>query len=73
MVDYDQEDVGGCRDLLKTKDGIDQLALYNASVGRLIFILSVYASSLQLKFNNFQFHVEMQIEAYCSRMHLFLC
>ncbi|XVE82397.1 hypothetical protein DITRI_Ditri16bG0001200 [Diplodiscus trichospermus] len=34
MVDYDQEDVGVCRDLLKTKDGIDQLALYNASVGR---------------------------------------
>lgn len=44
MADYDQEDVGGCRDLLKTKDGIDQLALYNASIGRLIFILSVYAN-----------------------------
>ncbi|XP_017977967.1 PREDICTED: rab escort protein 1 [Theobroma cacao] len=34
MADYDQEDVGVCQDLLKTKDGIDQLALYNASVGR---------------------------------------
>ncbi|KAK8517688.1 hypothetical protein V6N13_127845 [Hibiscus sabdariffa] len=34
MADYDQEDTGVCRDLLKTKDGIDQLALYNASIGR---------------------------------------
>ncbi|XVF56454.1 hypothetical protein PTKIN_Ptkin06aG0121900 [Pterospermum kingtungense] len=34
MVDYHQEDVGVCRDLLKTKDGIYQLALYNASIGR---------------------------------------
>ncbi|XVF02731.1 hypothetical protein REPUB_Repub04eG0199400 [Reevesia pubescens] len=34
MADYDQEDVGVCRDLLNTKDGIDQLALYNASIGR---------------------------------------
>ncbi|XVE89431.1 hypothetical protein DITRI_Ditri19aG0201000 [Diplodiscus trichospermus] len=34
MVDYDQDDVGVCRDLLKTKDGIDQLAVYSASVGR---------------------------------------
>lgn len=58
MADYDQEDVGVCQDLLKTKDGIDQLALYNASVGRLIFILSAFASSLQLKFENFQCHVE---------------
>ncbi|KAL4366825.1 hypothetical protein GQ457_05G006020 [Hibiscus cannabinus] len=34
MADNDQEDTGVCRDLLKTKDGIDQLALYNASIGR---------------------------------------
>ncbi|KAK8717631.1 hypothetical protein V6N13_044892 [Hibiscus sabdariffa] len=34
MADYDQEDTGVCGDLLKTKDGIDQLALYNASIGR---------------------------------------
>ncbi|XVF18144.1 hypothetical protein REPUB_Repub10bG0187000 [Reevesia pubescens] len=34
MADYDQEDVGVCRDLLTTKDGIDLLALYSASVGR---------------------------------------
>ncbi|XP_022740696.1 rab escort protein 1 [Durio zibethinus] len=34
MADYDQEDIGVCRDLLTTKDGIDQLALYNASIGR---------------------------------------
>ncbi|GLT26901.1 hypothetical protein SLA2020_019400 [Shorea laevis] len=32
MVNYDQE--GVCKDTLKTKDGIDRLALYNASVGR---------------------------------------
>ncbi|KAE8685955.1 myb family transcription factor family protein [Hibiscus syriacus] len=34
MADYDQEDTGVCGDLLKTKDGIDRLALYNASIGR---------------------------------------
>ncbi|GMI68957.1 Rab escort protein [Hibiscus trionum] len=34
MEDYDQEDTGVCGDLLKTKDGINQLALYNASIGR---------------------------------------
>ncbi|CAK7355554.1 unnamed protein product [Dovyalis caffra] len=34
MADYDQNDMGVCRDLLKTKDGIDRLALYQSSVGR---------------------------------------
>lgn len=34
MVDFDQENGGVCKDLLKTKDGIDRLAQYSSSVGR---------------------------------------
>ncbi|GMN54646.1 hypothetical protein TIFTF001_023769 [Ficus carica] len=34
MADYDQNDLKICKDVLKTKDGIDRLALYNKSVGR---------------------------------------
>ncbi|OMO62701.1 GDP dissociation inhibitor [Corchorus olitorius] len=33
MADYDQDDVGDGGDLLKTEDGLDQLALYSASFG----------------------------------------
>ena len=35
MADYDQTDLEACKDVLKTKDGIERLALYNKSVGRL--------------------------------------
>ncbi|TKY70244.1 Rab proteins geranylgeranyltransferase component A [Spatholobus suberectus] len=34
MVDYDQDNNEACKDLLKTKDGIDCLAQYSSSVGR---------------------------------------
>uniref|UniRef100_A0A1J3IHN3 Rab escort protein 1 n=1 Tax=Noccaea caerulescens TaxID=107243 RepID=A0A1J3IHN3_NOCCA len=34
MLDYDQEDTETCRYLLKTKEGIDRLALYITSMGR---------------------------------------
>ncbi|KAJ6397534.1 hypothetical protein OIU77_018529 [Salix suchowensis] len=34
MADYDQDDRGVCQNLLKTKDGIDRLSLYQSSVGR---------------------------------------
>ncbi|RDY11142.1 Rab escort protein 1, partial [Mucuna pruriens] len=34
MVDYDQDNNEICKDLLKTKDGIDCLAQYSSSVGR---------------------------------------
>ncbi|XP_027360300.1 rab escort protein 1 [Abrus precatorius] len=34
MVDYDQDNNEVCKDLLKTKDGIDRLAQYSSSVGR---------------------------------------
>ncbi|KAM3733801.1 hypothetical protein ACB098_11G165300 [Castanea mollissima] len=34
MADCDQDNVEVCEDVLKTKDGIDRLALYNSSVGR---------------------------------------
>ncbi|XP_061346069.1 rab escort protein 1 isoform X2 [Gastrolobium bilobum] len=34
MVDYDQDNDEVCKDLLKTKDGIDRLAQYSSSVGR---------------------------------------
>ncbi|KAK9284815.1 hypothetical protein L1049_023992 [Liquidambar formosana] len=34
MADYDQDDVEVCKDVLKTKDGIDRLALYQSSVSR---------------------------------------
>ncbi|EXB75228.1 hypothetical protein L484_026010 [Morus notabilis] len=34
MADYDQNDLETRKDVLKTKDGIDRLALYNKSVGR---------------------------------------
>ena len=37
MADYDQDDKI-CQNLLKTKDGIDRLALYQSSVGRLIWV-----------------------------------
>ena len=34
MADYDQENNEFCDDLLKTKDGIERLALYSSSVGK---------------------------------------
>ncbi|KAL1315957.1 hypothetical protein AAHE18_15G028300 [Arachis hypogaea] len=34
MLDYDQDNNEVCKDLLKTKDGIDRLAQYSSSVGR---------------------------------------
>lgn len=34
MADYDQENVEACKDSLKTKDGINRLALYLLSIGR---------------------------------------
>ncbi|KAK1410526.1 hypothetical protein QVD17_37063 [Tagetes erecta] len=34
MVDYDQDAGETCKDVLKTRDGIDRLALYHSSVGR---------------------------------------
>ncbi|KAG6775074.1 hypothetical protein POTOM_018500 [Populus tomentosa] len=33
-INYDQDDMGVCQNLLRTKDGIDRLALYQSSVGR---------------------------------------
>ncbi|KAF5938254.1 hypothetical protein HYC85_025760 [Camellia sinensis] len=34
MADYDQDNMEVCKDFLKTKDGINRLALYHSSVGR---------------------------------------
>ncbi|KAL3525178.1 hypothetical protein ACH5RR_013550 [Cinchona calisaya] len=34
MADYEQDDVEVCKEVLKTKDGIDRLILYHSSVGR---------------------------------------
>jgi RAB protein geranylgeranyltransferase component A len=34
MLDYDQDNTETCRHLLKTKEGIDRLALYITSMGR---------------------------------------
>ena len=34
MVDFDQENVEICKDLLKTNEGTDRLAQYSSSVGR---------------------------------------
>ncbi|KAL4577784.1 hypothetical protein LXL04_013897 [Taraxacum kok-saghyz] len=34
MVDHDQDTGESCKNILKTKDGIDRLALYHSSVGR---------------------------------------
>ncbi|XP_019172369.1 PREDICTED: rab escort protein 1 isoform X3 [Ipomoea nil] len=34
MATYDQENVDACKDVLKTRDGINRLALYHSSVGR---------------------------------------
>lgn len=36
MAEYDQENGDVCKSVLKTKDGIDRLALYHSSVGRLL-------------------------------------
>lgn len=41
MADYDQDKLEGCRSVLKTKDGINRLALYHSSVGRLLAVISV--------------------------------
>lgn len=41
MVDYDQDAGESCKDILKTKDGIDRLALYHSSVGRFLLTLLV--------------------------------
>lgn len=35
MADYDQENGDASKSVLKTKEGIDRLALYHSSVGRL--------------------------------------
>ncbi|THG01825.1 hypothetical protein TEA_006171 [Camellia sinensis var. sinensis] len=35
MADYDQDSMEVCKDFLKTKDGINRLALYHSSVGSL--------------------------------------
>ncbi|KAJ9172563.1 hypothetical protein P3X46_015787 [Hevea brasiliensis] len=47
MADYDQDNKEQCKDLLKTKDGIARLALYQSSIGRLTnapgaFIYPIY-------------------------------
>ncbi|KAJ8764780.1 hypothetical protein K2173_009181 [Erythroxylum novogranatense] len=34
MADYDQENMGASKGILRTRDGIDRLALYQSSVGR---------------------------------------
>ncbi|KAJ8764725.1 hypothetical protein K2173_009110 [Erythroxylum novogranatense] len=34
MADYDQENMGASKGILRTRDGIDHLALYQSSVGR---------------------------------------
>lgn len=34
MADYDQDSIDACKDVIKTKDGIDRLSLYHSSVGR---------------------------------------
>ncbi|KAF5199016.1 Rab gdp-dissociation inhibitor [Thalictrum thalictroides] len=34
MIDYDQESPEQCKNLVKTKDGVEKLALYHSSVGR---------------------------------------
>lgn len=38
MADYDQENNRVCKDVLKTKDGLDRLILYHSSVGRLFLL-----------------------------------
>lgn len=43
MADYDQNDLELCKDVLKTKDGIERLALYHKSVGRLDFIAFLFS------------------------------
>lgn len=43
MLDYDQDNTETGRDLLKTKEGIDRLALYITSIGRSLIILSFLA------------------------------
>lgn len=42
MADYDQENRDVGKSVLKTKDGIDRLALYHSSVGRLLLSLLLY-------------------------------
>ncbi|XP_015576358.2 rab escort protein 1 isoform X1 [Ricinus communis] len=43
MADCDQENTGGAnKDLLKTKDGIDRLALYQSSIGRFTNALGAF-------------------------------
>lgn len=43
MLDYDQDNTETCRHLLKTKEGIDRLALYITSMGRSFIIFSFLA------------------------------
>lgn len=46
MADYDQESMEGGEQVLKTKDGIDRLALYSASVGRLVLVLNLTVETI---------------------------
>lgn len=40
LADYDQDKMEASQGILKTKDGIDRLALYHSSIGRLVHQLS---------------------------------
>lgn len=50
MLDYDQDNSEVCKDVFKTKDGIDRLAQYSSSIGRQVFILIVSCVTLVLSF-----------------------
>lgn len=42
MVDYDQDNLEVCKSVLKTRDGMERLALYQNSIGRLVLLLCLY-------------------------------
>jgi len=51
MLDYDQDSNEVCKDLLKTKDGINCLAQYSSSVGRYFHILILSCITFAILFN----------------------
>lgn len=46
MADYEQDNLDIDNRVLKTKDGIDRLVIYQKSVGRFVFCSFIYCFSL---------------------------
>lgn len=61
MVDYDQDNSEVCKSILKTRDGISRLALYQKSVGRLILSF-LFLHSCPMMFEILCSHIALMLD-----------